>query len=435
MKSLLKQFVGTAGLQFLSKGISVVSGVIFARFLGAEQYGLYTYVFSIVAIMGIPVLAGVPNLLVREIASFHLEKNWAFLKGVIRWSRAYVLIMATIMVFIVLMLIYGGYYDEHVAALLLIAVWSIPLRGIATQQDALLNGFRKPILAQIPSKLLAPLITIAILAYYIVTERPLTSMTLVNISITALIFTCVLSVFLVRKTIKNNAVEAKARYSVKVWQKALVPFSIMTFVVTLNAELAIVLLGWLSDHEAVAYFRVAMQAVMLISIVLSSVNAVLMPNIARFYQNDDLANSQTLLTRSVQLTVFVSLPIFLILVFWGDNLITFLFGAEYLSAYPALVVLCIGQLMNVMLGSAGLVLNMTRNENKTLRSLLISLTINVVLLAILIPLYGEIGAAFAVAISLCVSTLLMTIDVWRLTKLKTWLSIKNPKPIEAHVNY
>ncbi|WP_260258397.1 flippase [Vibrio intestinalis] len=423
MNSFVKQFFGTAGLQFLSKGISVLSGVIFARFLGAEQYGIYTYIFSIVTIAGIPVIAGLPALMVREIANFQLEKKWPLLYGILWWSRGFVFLVSSIIVLVMLGLAYVGYFEPYVAALLLIAVWVIPLRGIAYQQDAVLNGFRKPVLAQIPSKLLAPIITLSTLLFFVITDRPLTSKTLIEISVVALLFTCILSFVLVRYVIKKNSQPAKAEFKTKQWSKALLPFAIITFVSTLNSELAIVLLGWLSDLESVAYFRVATQAVLLISIVVSSISPVLMPNIARLYKSGDLEQTQAILSRAVRLTVLVATPIFLVLLFGGGLLISILFGDEYLSAYPALIILCFGHFISLMMGSVGLVLNMTNNENRTLRSLAIAVTVNLILLFGLIPLYNEIGAAIGVALSLIICNGLMMFDVRKITRLKTWLSL------------
>ncbi|WP_368737165.1 flippase [Vibrio marinisediminis] len=426
-----KLFFGTAGIQFFSRGISVVAGVIFARFLGAEQYGLYTYVLSIVNIAALPVLAGLPNLMVREIASFHYEKNWSNLQGMLLWSRFYVFGLSLIIFSIMIGLVHFGYFEPHVATLIYVAVWVIPLRGIATQQDSVLNGFGKPILAQLPSKLLAPVITLSILLYFVVTGTPLSSMTLVFISVLALVFTCVLSFFLVRYVVRKNAQTAKPTFSSKPWFKSLLPFAMITFVFTLNTELAIVLLGWMTNLESIAYFRVATQAVMLITILRSSIDAVIMPKIARFYRSEAFDEIQILLTRSVRLTMFTSSIIFVILIFGGQTLINVLFGHEYEAAYLPLIILCVGQFISIFLGSSAAVLNMTNNEQKTMKTLMLSLVINVGLMLLLVPLYQEVGAAIAVSISLVLSHLLMSREVFKITRLHTSLcfakSVKEAK--------
>jgi O-antigen/teichoic acid export membrane protein len=185
-----------------------------------------------------------------------------------------------------------------------------------------------------------------------------------------------------------------------------------------------VLLGWLVDNEAVAYFKVAMQAVALIALGLNSVNAVIMPNVARLYKQGDFKATQALLTKSVRLSALFSVPIIFFLIIFGEFVISLLFGKNYLQAYPILVILCLGQLVNVLIGSVGLVLNMTGNEQSAQKSLAVTLILNVLLLITLVPLYGSIGAAIAVTVSLICWNVLMAFDVHKMTKLKTWLIFK-----------
>ncbi len=64
---------------------------------------------------------------------------------------------------------------------------------------------------------------------------------------------------------------------------------------------------------------------------------------------------------------------------------------------------------------------MTGNEKRSLKALLATLLINVLLLFILVPIYQAIGAALAVSMSLVLWNIWMSIDVYKITKLKTWL--------------
>jgi O-antigen/teichoic acid export membrane protein len=76
--SLYSKFIGAAGVILISRGLVMVSGIIYARYLGPEQFGLYSFALAIIAMATLPVIAGLPQLLVREIANYHLEKNWHF---------------------------------------------------------------------------------------------------------------------------------------------------------------------------------------------------------------------------------------------------------------------------------------------------------------------------------------------------------------------
>jgi O-antigen/teichoic acid export membrane protein len=416
-----KAFFGTAGLLLVSKGLFVMSGVIFARYLGPVEYGLYGFALSIITLAMLPVTAGLPNLLIREIANFQLKKKWGLLVGVINWSRAYVLLLSISIVVIMYVGLYFSFFDSIVAALLGTALWLIPLNGLLTHQSAVLNGFRQPMLAQLPTQILAPIITLFTLFFFLFFNVKLDANKLVHISIIATTCAFLLSVFLLKRTQGLYIIQAETKYKIKSWHRSLLPFTLMAFISTLNTELASILVGWLVDLESVAYFKVAMQAVALISLGLTAINAVIMPDIARSYKESDINVTQSLLKKSVRISVIVSLPIIFILYFFGELLILTLFGREYLESYSILVILCIGQVVNVFMGSVGAVLYMTNNENSALKILLLSLIINILLLVILIPLYGAKGAACGISISMVVWNILMAYNVKKLTNLRTWL--------------
>jgi O-antigen/teichoic acid export membrane protein len=421
--SFYRKFMGTAGLMVISHGLTIVSGIIYARYLGPEQFGLYSFALAIITMASLPVVAGLPNLLVREISHFYLEEKWALLTGVINWSRIYVFVLSLVIIICMYLALYFDFFNTSVSNLLWVAVLLIPCRGLLTQQSAVLNGFRQPILAQLPVQIFAPTLTLIILCFYIFSGVALTGSKLINITILAYVFAFIVSAVLLNRTNKSVPKNCKPEYTIKNWHSSLLPFTITAFIGTLNTELASVLLGWLVDTESVAYFKVAMQAVALIALGLTSVNAVIMPNVARLYKQGDLKATQELLTKSVRLSTLISVPIICFLVIFGEFAISLLFGKDYLQAYPILVILCSGQLINVLMGSVGLVLNMTGNEKRALKSLSMTLILNLILLAVLIPLFGSIGAAIAISVSLACWNILMAIDVWSHTKLKTWISI------------
>jgi O-antigen/teichoic acid export membrane protein len=256
------------------------------------------------------------------------------------------------------------------------------------------------------------------LSFFVFNNNELTGGLVIKISIVASLLAFALSAWYLRKIIKQESQIAKPKYLIKQWHVSLTPFTLMVVIGTLNTELATVFLGWLDTTESVAFFKVAMQGMILIALGLNSINSVIMPQVARLYKQGDLKQTQKLLTHSVRLSSFVSLPIILVLIFFGQFAIDLLYGKEYLSAYTLLVILCVGQAVNVLMGSVGVVLNMTHNEKYSLRALLISLFISVLLLLVLIPIYSAIGAAIAVSAGMIIWNLLLAIDVYRLTGLK-----------------
>lgn len=419
--SFYRKFAGTTALMLIGRGISVILGVIYARYLGPEQFGLYSYVLSIIAIATLPAIAGLPNLIIREVAKLSLSKEHGSLKGILNWSKAYVVGLSLIIMIGLYIALELSVFESAVYNLLFYALVLIPLRGLLTHQEAVFNGFRMPFLALMPNKMFTSTFTLIFVFSYLLFELELSAVELIKIVISATSLALILSYVVSKNVLKLGGYQVRARYFIKKWHLSLIPFTMMSVIVTCNAEFASLILGAIMDKESVAYFKVAAQGVALISLGLSAVNSVIMPNIARLYKANNITETQALITNSVRISCLISIPIIFVLVCFGESLINLLFGSEYIDAYPVLVILCLGQLFNVVMGSVGVVLNMTDNENRSLRSLFISLILNVALLFLLTPYYGEVGAAIAVSTSLIFWNMSMAFDVYRITGLKTWI--------------
>jgi O-antigen/teichoic acid export membrane protein len=416
-----KSFLGTAGLKLAGRGLAVLSGVIFARSLGVEQYGLYGFALSIITLATLPVVAGLPNLIIREIATFQLKEEWSLLAGIVNWSQLYIYISASLIVVCMCVGLYFSVFNNSVTDLLWILVLLIPLNGLLLRQGAVLNGLRAPVVAQLPVQIFPPLITLFVLFYIMIYEVSLDARLLACVSVLAAFFSVILGAVMLRRIFLSLPHKAVSKYDIKSWHRSLMPFTIITVITTLNAQIAVVFLGWLIGPEAVAYFKIGVQSVALISIALVSINSVTMPDIARYYKQENLERTQELLTKSVRLSVAFSLPIMFLLIFFGEFLIDFLFGSEYLEAYPVLVILCIGQGVNVLTGSVGILLSMTNNERKVLNIMGLTLALTILLLLLFVPLYDYLGAAISITISLIFSNIVMAVYAYKLTNLKPWM--------------
>ncbi len=106
---------------------------------------------------------------------------------------------------------------------------------------------------------------------------------------------------------------------------------------------------------------------------------------------------------------------------FGKDIISLLYGEQYRDVYSLLVVLCFGNLVNAMTGSVSLVLNMTGNEKYCLMIASFSLLLNVILMTILVPVYGIIGAAWAIVVSVAISNICMAKIALDKTELKTYV--------------
>jgi O-antigen/teichoic acid export membrane protein len=75
------------------------------------------------------------------------------------------------------------------------------------------------------------------------------------------------------------------------------------------------------------------------------------------------------------------------------------FGQEFIIAYPAVVILSIGQLVSAMCGSTGVFMNMTGNQKMYRNILIVTSVANIILNFLFIPSFGIYGAAIVSMLS------------------------------------
>ena len=90
-----------------------------------------------------------------------------------------------------------------------------------------------------------------------------------------------------------------------------------------------------------------------------------------------------------------------------------LFGPEFTNYGMVLVILSLGQSVNVFAGSVGHMLVMSGNESLMRLSVAGAMVVNIIISFILIPRLGVIGAAIAVAISLSFQNILASWFVYK----------------------
>lgn len=415
-KLLFRRFLGTAGVQVLGRGAALLLSIVLARMLQPEQFGYYSYIISLLSIFSIPVVTGLPNLIIREIARFNADNEIEKINGIIRWSEKYIyicfLVLSSLFLFFIKL-------DFNYEIILFISL-SILLRGITFKNAALLNVYGFVPLSQVFNQLLPGVMQIILLIVFYFINKSINVESSLIMYIVSLLFTSLILWVVKNKKIpfdKNKKVVSNNGS----WIKALVPFSMVGIVYTLNTELSIVIVNYLAEPDSVAYIKVALQLSLIVSFGLTAIDTVLRPEIARNYQLNKKDETQSLINKSLLISISVSVPVLIVLIFFGREIITLLYGEQYSDVYKLLVILCLGNVMNAMTGSVSLVLNMTGNEKYCLLIASLSLLLNVVLMTILIPIYGIVGASWAIVISVAVSNVYMARVALSKTELKTYI--------------
>ena len=378
-------------------------GIITARLLGASELGALVYVMSWVGILVVPATMGFDRVIIRELAILNSKKNWEESKGLLLFSVRVSLLLSLLCIalsyFLVNKIIHFNNMDLYY--IFILAIFSLPLMALNNLGCSILSGIGRVVFSQLPNILLNPIIMLLLIGFYVLFKGyEMNALNMIILNILTVIFIFLVIVFLVGKFLpKEMLLSKKIIYKKKKWLRSAFTFCILSGLYIINSRTDIIMLGMFKTNSDVGYYNVAARLSDVLTTVLLSVNGVIAPTISSLYSSGDRNKLQTFITKSSRLIFSLSLPIGIILFFFGSWILK-LYGKDFVKGLVVLRILLIAQFVNFSCGSVGLILNMTGNERITAFGFGLSALLNIVLNILLIPQYGKEGAALATGFSI-----------------------------------
>jgi O-antigen/teichoic acid export membrane protein len=223
----------------------------------------------------------------------------------------------------------------------------------------------------------------------------------------------------VRQAKPERDVRAWARRSFNMWLSALLD--------TTGQYLEVVVVGLFLGPVGAALFFVATRITNVFAMISGSTSVYAMPQISGlFYRNSHRELQRILRSLAIIGAVLVAPALAVIIV--GGKWLLWAFGPSYVSAYPALVVLAIGAAVGALVGPAAHVLLLTGHERVYPRIMAAGLTLRFLLIAVLGPTFGSIGAAVAWSATTVLMAAALVIACRRMVGLDPSLSLAFARP-------
>ena len=418
-RSLMVAVSGTIGLRVANAGLTFMTSVILTRLLGASSYGSYAYALSWIRLAQIPAELGLGAVTLREISIYLAKSEWQLARGLLSWVTKSVFLASTIVAILTGLLIWG--LDIASASINLItivlALISLPLRTLLKMRESALKAFNRIVLAQLPQQLFQPVLLLIILGIVYATIGPrISDVEVMSISIFTFLVALLMGTWLYNLYLPNQIRANTSSYNVRIWLASSLPFIFTAGMSIVNTETDSLMLGSMQGAESVGIYTVANRCTQLITFILIAVNSSIAPTFATLYAQGNLQKLQSIVTKSCRLILLSSLPLSMILIFFGHWFLL-IFGSEFVAGHSALIFLSIGKLVNATTGSVALLLNMTGNERDTALGVAISALLNAVLNFLLIPHFGIQGAAVATATSTVVWNIILSFFVYKRLKI------------------
>ncbi len=414
ISALNKLLAGTAGIFAFGLGLSFIFNWFITKILSLEEVGFFQYYNAIITLGMVVIPLGYQSLIQREAVKLNKtslkQYNYQALSTIAIGSICFAGIWS-----------YGVLNLNWVNGLtdfsgLYTALLLLPIYALLTYYRALLQGQNKVYWSILPEVLFRPLTLLLVCTIFYFTAFETKAY---HLLITLLI---TLGVLIIPSAIqsKKNLPTPSKKIDKPQWFKqalALLPIGLLY---TINERIDVVMISKHLTASDTAVYIIAFKFAAFSAFGLVIINSVMVPLIAKHFNNHEETNKlEVLLKPNIRKAFLVSALISIVIIVLGKHLLS-LFGKEtenYALGYTSMVILIIGQLINVATGSVGYILTMAKLEKLAITSIIASIIINVILNYLLLPIYGIEGAAISTAVAMIVWNVLMLIFVQRKTGL------------------
>ena len=178
--------------------------------------------------------------------------------------------------------------------------------------------------------------------------------------------------------------------SFRMWVSALLETS--------SQYLEVIVIGFFLGPTAAAFYFVATRITNVFAMISGGITSYATSQISNLFHSDAKDELQTILRSLAFISAALAGGAFLVILL-GGKLLLWIFGAVYVSAYPALLVLAAGAAVGTLTGPAAYLLLLTGNEGTYARITACGLLSRLVLIAVLGPWLGLLGGAIAWSLS------------------------------------
>jgi len=174
-----------------------------------------------------------------------------------------------------------------------------------------------------------------------------------------------------------------------------------------------IILGFFLPVEQIGIFAVAYKSAAVSQVILTGLNFVFRPMVAKLYAAKDFKTLKQVYRSITRWVFLMTLPLSLLLIGYPKSVLC-LFGRSFTEGSSVLVIVACGFLFEYGTSATQVIINMTGKSWLSLFNQIFSFVLITIFAAILIPLYGIIGAAWAVALGLAAINLLRLYQSYRI---------------------
>jgi O-antigen/teichoic acid export membrane protein len=379
-----------------AKVVSFAAGIVVARMIGATQYGMFNIARSVLESCSIVSPLGLDLALQR-----HLGSAPEHLSARLRQLRFFRLVTFSLAIIPPLLAATGfsSYVEESIyrypdfANVFLVTLIALPFATDIAVLGGAYRGILNPAPFMLANFVVQPTVRLIIMGLLFVLGYRLWAVVVATCA--SYIISWAVLALLARKDMAGSGIR-DPRYWADIRSVLLYsPYlgASLVFVVWIRSADSL-FLGHFGSARDVGQYAAILMIAQLIGLIGEALGQTLGARVALRYRNNDLTAIEHLLAENVRRMTLVSAPIFAIILFWGDR-IDLVLGPSFAVDARVVALVSTRFFLQTIFGYSGFALSMTGWHARETILLGCGFLLSLVLCWVLVPPFGQLGAALA----------------------------------------
>ena len=418
VQALYRGFRAAFLLRTVSVALTFLLQIFLARLLGADAFGSYVFVLAWIGFLVLFGKFGLDTASLRYLPAYLVNVDSGLATGFIHFSMKVVILFSTIISLVSSLVIWilPHKLGEEVTELFYIGFLILPAMALLQLYSARIQAMKHVGLAQVPQGIIKPLVLGALVIVFVFIGIELDAYGILWLEFITLMICLFIAWQLFRKRYRAVSQVVAPALKNSEWLSTAYSLFFISVAQLGLAKADVLMIGSLDGTKNAGLYAVASLIASLVTFFIGSANHFIAPTVSELYAKSKQTELQHLITVSTVSIALITIPVLVGLILGGEELLG-LFGEEFRSQYPALMILLAGQFVIVLWGSVGFLLTMSEFQKEASRIIWMATVINIILNALFIPAFGTVGAAAATSISVALRSIILGIYVWKLLRI------------------
>jgi O-antigen/teichoic acid export membrane protein len=390
-------------IAFAGQVIAYAISMALARHLGVDGFEAYVVASAVFILMVTVAPRGVEKYTLRELPALLERNDWGLARGLLHFG-----LHRTLLTSLIIGLAVGAWaclirdFADSTRLAIIISCIALPAGALLFYGVELLSALGREASALALFRLAIPAMTLAFIGVVLLSPLSISGPMAVACWGIACVFVLALMAYEVRRMAPPRLFRAEPIEQSAAWRKGSQPFLIYRISLALLAQAGVLALDWLQpSHATVGAYAAAMATAALVAVLASATNRSYARQMSILIDQKDFATLLDLRKERLR-WLLPALAMFLLIAFMFTRELLGLFRPEFVDeGLVPLRLLAFAIAFSVLFSLAPTYLKYRRRNRATFVTVSGAAATQAMLLIMLVPRYGAVGAAIAYAISMC----------------------------------